>query len=383
MFDAAGTVVALYDASAGHLEILGAADMAAAVRDRWQRFPSDADVPLADVVRTGEPIFLESLEDWRARYPQSLPLLEAAGHQANAIAPLIVVGAVIGAVGVAFTAPRTFTPEDRSLLRSTAQHVALAMERARLLTSERASRLDAEQANRSKSEFLAVMSHELRTPLNAIGGYAELMEMGLHGPVTAEQSTALARIQRSQRHLLGLINGVLNYARVEGGHVQYDVADVELDGVLATCEALIAPQARAKNVALRFVESAPHLHARGDEEKIQQIVLNLLSNGVKFTEPGGRLELSCAAGSTGVDRVEVHVRDTGPGIEPSQLERVFQPFVQLDARLTRTREGAGLGLAISRDLARGMGGDLTVESTIREGSTFTLTLPAGDAHSAH
>jgi signal transduction histidine kinase len=166
---------------------------------------------------------------------------------------------------------------------------------------------------------------------------------------------------------------------VEGGHVQYDVADVVLDGVLATCEALIAPQARAKNVALRFVESAPHLRARGDEEKIQQIVLNLLSNGVKFTEPGGRLELSCGAGANGAEQVEVHVRDTGPGIEPSQLERVFQPFVQLDARLTRTRDGAGLGLAISRDLARGMGGDLTVQSTIREGSTFTLTLPAGDA----
>jgi signal transduction histidine kinase len=375
IFDAAGTVIVRLDADRGELEILGHSDMPADIHQAWQRFPADADVPLAHVVRTGEPLFLESRDDWQSRFPDGIPLLEASGHHANAVAPLLVNGVAIGSLGVAFTGPRVFSDEDRALLRSTAQHAGLALERARLVEAERASRREAELANRSKSEFLAVMSHELRTPLNAIGGYAELMEMGLHGPVTPEQTTALARIQRSQRHLLGLINGVLNYARVEGGHVHYDIADVVMDEVLATCEALIAPQARAKNVALTFSGCDAQLHARGDGEKVQQIILNLLSNGVKFTEPGGRLEMSCGTSSAAPACVEVRVTDTGSGIEPHQLDRVFQPFVQLDARLTRTREGTGLGLAISRDLARGMGGDLTLMSTPGVGSTFILTLP--------
>jgi signal transduction histidine kinase len=253
-------------------------------------------------------------------------------------------------------------------------------ERERLLAAERAAvaerdrlLLEVGAANRAKSEFLAVMSHELRTPLNAIGGYAELMELEIHGPITPDQRTALARIQTSQRHLLGLVNGVLNYMKVEGGHVDYDVYDVAIDEVLATCEALTAPQARAKRLALRFDGCDPNICARVDREKLQQIVLNLLSNAIKFTEPDGAVTLSCDA-SDGT--VRIHVADTGRGIPPEQLERIFQPFVQVDARLTRTQEGVGLGLAISRDLARGMGGDLTAVSTHQKGSTFTLTLPA-------
>jgi signal transduction histidine kinase len=260
------------------------------------------------------------------------------------------------------------------------EQVIAAVERERLLAAERAAVVERDRlllevgaANRAKSEFLAVMSHELRTPLNAIGGYAELMELEIHGPVTPEQRTALARIQTSQRHLLGLVNGVLNYMRVEGGHVDYDVHDVVVDEALATCEALTAPQARAKRLALRFDGCAANICARVDREKLQQIVLNLLSNAIKFTEPDGAVTLSCDA-SDGT--VRIHVADTGRGIPPEQLERIFQPFVQVDARLTRTQEGVGLGLAISRDLARGMGGDLTAVSVLYGGSTFTLTLPS-------
>jgi YD repeat-containing protein len=220
------------------------------------------------------------------------------------------------------------------------------------------------------------MSHELRTPLNAIGGYAELMDLGIHGPVTAEQREALRRMQKSQRHLLGLINGVLNYTRVERGTVPYEVVDVALDEVLATSEALVAPQVRARGLRLDFPGCDRRLRARADREKVQQIVLNLLSNAVKFTEPGGTVRLACDAADT---VVRVTVADTGVGVPPDKLAAIFEPFVQVDSRLTRTKEGVGLGLAISRDLARGMGGDISAESEVGRGSVFTLVLPKASA----
>jgi signal transduction histidine kinase len=238
--------------------------------------------------------------------------------------------------------------------------------------AERQARQAAEAANRAKSEFLAIMSHELRTPLNAIDGYAELMELGIHGELTDDQRQDLARIRKSQRHLLGLINGVLNYARIEAGAIRYDIGDVVIDEVLATCEALIAPQARGKRLAFEYTIRDRSLIVRADAEKLQQIVLNLLSNAVKFTEPGGQLGMGCAADG---DEIRVVVSDTGRGIAADQLARVFEPFVQVDVRLVRTQDGVGLGLAISRDLARGMGGDLTGESTFGVGTRFTLSLP--------
>jgi signal transduction histidine kinase len=234
------------------------------------------------------------------------------------------------------------------------------------------ARAVAESANRAKSEFLAVMSHELRTPLNAIGGYAELIELGIRGPVTPEQCADLERIQRSQRHLLGLINGVLNYARLETGNVRYEITDVQADELLATCEALVAPQARAKRLRLSVPPCPPSLTFRADREKVQQIILNLLTNSIKFTDDGGTVEVGCADEG---DSVAINVSDTGCGIPPEKLSAIFDPFVQVDARLTRTQEGVGLGLAISRDLAQGMRGDLMVESTAGQGSTFTLRLP--------
>jgi PAS domain S-box-containing protein len=256
----------------------------------------------------------------------------------------------------------------------TAQVLARREVEVLLVESERA-RDDAEAANRAKSEFLAVMSHELRTPLNAIGGYAELIELGIRGPVTAEQRADLERIQQSQRHLLGLINGVLNYARVEAGAVHYAADAVQVAEVLATCEALIAPQVRARGLMLERTDCDEALLVLADREKLQQIVLNLLSNAVKFTDPGGHVSLRGVPSSDGT-RVIVQVTDTGIGIAAEQLEHAFEPFVQIDAKLTRTREGTGLGLAISRDLARGMGGELTAESVLGVGSTFTVTLPA-------
>jgi len=256
--------------------------------------------------------------------------------------------------------------------RDIADRKAAEAERERLLAGERTAREEAEGANRAKSEFLAVMSHELRTPLNAIDGYAELMELGIRGPVTESQRQDLARIRKSQRHLLGLVNGVLNYSRVEAGAVRYDLEDIWVHEALGACEALVAPQARSRDLVLHVGGCTPPPAVRADREKLQQVVLNLLSNAVKFTEPGGRVDVACV---TAADHVAITITDTGRGIAPDQLDRIFEPFVQVDASRTRTSEGVGLGLAISRDLARGMGGDLTAESTFGRGSTFTLTLP--------
>jgi len=234
-----------------------------------------------------------------------------------------------------------------------------------------AARRLAEEANRAKSEFLAVMSHELRTPLNAIGGYAELIELGIHGPVTPEQREALDRVQRSKRLLLGLINQVLNYARIETGAVRYAMADVLLDEVLGTCGSIIAPQLRAQGLAYRYGGCDKLLTVRADQEKLEQVIINLLANAVKFTERGGTVSIDVEPGDSSVT---IRVRDTGIGIARNRLDVIFDPFVQVDAQYTRTRDGVGLGLAISRDLTTGMGGELTVRSEVGKGSEFSVTL---------
>jgi PAS domain S-box-containing protein len=236
------------------------------------------------------------------------------------------------------------------------------------------ARATAEEANRAKSQFLAVMSHELRTPLNAIGGYAQLMELGIHGPITEEQRGALERITGAQRHLLRLINEVLNLARIEAGRVEFTPERVVLADVVAAVMPMLEPQIAAAGLTSEAnVDRA--LVATADFEKLQQILINLLTNAVKFTPAGGRITVSAEREAAG-ERVLVHVRDTGIGIPADKLERVFEPFVQVDSGRTRRKDGTGLGLAISRDLARGMHGELTARSVEGEGSTFTIALPA-------
>ena len=232
---------------------------------------------------------------------------------------------------------------------------------------------EVEAANRAKSGFLAAMSHELRTPLNAISGYAQLMQEGIAGPVTDQQLEYLSRIRTSQQHLLGIVNDMLNYSRIEAGEVSYERAPVSMHDVVERVIAMVAPQAARKGLQLDHGPCAPDVVAQADALKAEQVLLNLVSNAVKFTPEAGRIDVTCGWRD---GEATIEVRDTGPGIPAEMLEAIFDPFVQLGRTLTSTQEGAGLGLAISRDLARAMGGDVTVESTLGAGSSFTLQLPA-------
>jgi PAS domain S-box-containing protein len=233
-------------------------------------------------------------------------------------------------------------------------------------------RQEADEANRTKTSFLAAMSHELRTPLNAIAGYVELLLLGVRGPLNDEQAADLHRIRRSQQHLLSLINDILNFSRIDSGHVTYRIEPVSLASVVDTVSLMIMPQAINRGISFRPQPCAPSIIALGDASKVEQVLLNLLTNAVKFTLPGGQVDLRCDS-HDGV--VTAEVSDTGVGIPADRLHDIFEPFVQLDRSLENPREGVGLGLAISRDLARGMQGDLTVKSVVGVGSTFTLRLP--------
>ena len=234
-----------------------------------------------------------------------------------------------------------------------------------------AARRLAEEANSAKGQFLATMSHELRTPLNAIVGYVDLLDIGVHGPLTDAQREDLARIRRSEETLHRLIEDVLRFARLESGKIEYRYEEVVLGRVLATLESFIAPRLAQKNLEYRFDPDGAAVTVSIDRDKLEQIMLNLLSNAVKFTDRG-RIAVRCLV-SDGTFRIDV--ADTGRGIQEPLLDSIFEPFTQGDRSLTRSAEGTGLGLSISRQLARGMGGDIAVESVFGNGSTFSLILP--------
>ncbi|MFL5613417.1 MAG: ATP-binding protein [Gemmatimonadaceae bacterium] len=292
-------------------------------------------------------------------------------------APLRASGRLVGVIHAGTIEAREFSEEDVILLQLIADRVAHAIERARLLDAERAARAEAELANRAKMEFLAMMSHELRTPLNAIAGYAELLAIGLRGPLTEAQLADVQAIHRNERHLLSLIEEVLTFAKIDAGRIRLDPEDVRVSAALASMSDLIAPQMEQKQLEYQLEPCDSSLAVFADVEKLQQIVLNLLSNAVKFTPAGGRITISARLHAHGSE-VEIRVQDTGIGIPDDKKESIFEPFVQLDGGLTRTSQGTGLGLAISRDLARAMHGDLVVFSEEGKGAEFVLTLPRGE-----
>jgi PAS domain S-box-containing protein len=385
-----------------------------------RRYPTDpnARTGVPNVLRTGQLEWLseipDSLIEAGAVDDEHLRLVRELGLHSYAVAPLMVGDDVIGAITfVHAESRRTFTAHDLTLAQSVARRAAMAIHNARLVRElsdahaklrsqseeleaqaselEEAmaelelrneelvektalaelARAEAEQANASKSQFLANMSHELRTPLNAIGGYAELLELGVHGPVTDAQVGALERIKRNQRRLIALINDLLNFVKLRAGRLEITLAPEPLHEILDGILPLVEPQVKKKELVLSVGEAPLDLFVYANRERVEQVLLNLISNAVKFTPTGGSISVTS---ETQGRNVMIHVTDSGIGIAEDQLAKIFEPFVQLSQSPARDNQGVGLGLAISRDLMNGMGGDLEVESRVGAGSRFTMIL---------
>jgi signal transduction histidine kinase len=248
-----------------------------------------------------------------------------------------------------------------------------------------AARDEAQQASRAKSEFLATMSHEIRTPINAVVGYTDLMEMGLAGPLTVQQREYIGRIRMSSEHLTTLVNDVLDFAKIESGQMRFAREVGSVPAVINAVASMLQGRSVSKQVELR-IDCPLETVFLGDGHRVQQILLNLVANALKFTDEGGRVDISCERRASRAhppmeDAADQHewtcitVADNGIGIAADQLDRIFEPFVQGQPGYTRPHGGAGLGLAISRSLARLMGGDISVESAPGDGARFTVWLP--------
>ncbi len=335
-------------------------------------------------IQSEEPLVIDDTEGDPVY--REIPTVKSLGVGAYVGVPLVIDGnKALGSFCAIDLKPRQWTPREVEVLTELAASAKREIELRLATKAERDARIEAEEARRaaeeanaSKSMFLAMMSHELRTPLNAIGGYADLIDFGIHGPVTPAQSDALGKIKRSSKHLLGLINNVLNFSKVEAGQISYTIETVPVGPLVRETEAMIKPQMIASGLRYRS-DGDDLLAVRADPEKLRQIILNLLTNSLKFTESGGEITVEWGEiGSTErsfEQMAYLRVRDTGAGIDKSKLQSIFEPFVQVDEGLRRTNDGVGLGLAISRLLAREMSGELVAESELGRGSTFTLTLP--------
>ena len=309
-----------------------------------------------------------------ANGPHNLAIIRELGFGSLLVTPLIARARVLGAI--TFVSPpgdTLFTEEEIAVASDLADRCAMALENARLYRETDALRVAADIANGAKSAFLGNMSHELRTPLNAIGGYADILDLGLHGPVTPEQQADLARIKLNQQHLLRLIAEILNFVSAQGRYADFPLTPVRIRTSIDDVAELLTGSLRDRGLELDRWSCDPDAMVIGDRDRIRQILINLVANAVKYTQAGGgRITISCKVMR---DVVQISVADCGPGIPPEKMEEIFEPFTQLMSGLTDRQGGVGLGLAISRELARAMRGDLTVESILGEGSRFMLSLP--------
>ena len=379
---ASSCVIDLVDAD-GELErvatVFDSGELSRLVGEMRRRNPitSGTRHPSREVLATGASIFYPEIgpdvlplvvDD----HPDSLALARRFNPTSCVFVALRARGRTLGVMSLSTAGMRRrFDDRDRVLIEELAQRVAMAVDNARLHEAERRARAEAEAANQAKSDFLAIMSHELRTPLTAVVGYTELLADEVVGPVNDTQRDHLSRVRASSEHLLMLIEDILSFARIEAGREQVHIEEFGLAALLEQAAVIVRPLAEKKNLAFTLGGHDSRAVMRSDPQKVRQIIINLLANAVKFTTTGG-VQLQARVRG---DRVEFEVSDTGPGIALEHLERVFDAFWQVDQRITRKAGGTGLGLSVARQLARLLGGDVSVRSTIGQGSIFIIDLP--------
>jgi signal transduction histidine kinase/CHASE3 domain sensor protein len=334
--------------------------------------PLDAPYPMATAAREARPVMLSAPDAIAREFPAIVTQHRIDRIQALGAFPLQINGRVTGVLLVRFQRAQPLDGADRAFLGALSRIAAEAFERARLFEAERAARQAAEAANRAKAAFLASMSHELRTPLQAALGFAQLVRSGVYGAVNEQQAEVLGRVERSQTHLARLIDDILDFARLEAGRVRIEPVPVPLTEVISELAPLIEPQAAKKKIELTLLPPDERLVVMADRHRLQQVLVNIVGNAIKFTPENGMIRVGAVRDGASAT---IFVRDTGKGIPADRLQAIFEPFVQVEDALTRTNSGAGLGLAISRDLTRAMGGDLKVESELGVGSTFSIILP--------
>jgi signal transduction histidine kinase len=352
--------------------------LARSLEDPWNPASDTSGAPIAAPLSAREPRVITQNSAASlvaaAHGARNLELLRKLGFGALLVVPLVLGDRCLGAITfVTREGDAPLSDDEITLASELADRCAIALDHARLYAQADELREAADAANRGKSTFLGNMTHELLAPLNAIGGFAGIMEMELHGPVTSEQRADLERIKRNQEHLVSLISGILEYVRSESGHTEYHPERLPVGALMREVAEMLASAAAGKDLGLRVQSSEDQAPLWADPVRVRQILVNLVTNAVKYSPDGaGGIVLSATAGP---DVVRIQVSDAGSGIPREQLGAIFEPFVQLKGGLRDRQGGVGLGLAISRDLARGMNGDITVESTVGTGSRFTLTLP--------
>jgi signal transduction histidine kinase len=348
-----------------------------------QQLPLDAPVPLAEVARVGEPLFLPSENSLR-RYAEWGAAMIAAGSRSAAIVPVWANGELRGVLGLAWPDARVFDEDERAFVLTLGVMCAQAIMRAHLRAAELESRQaehlareTAERANQSKAHFIAMISHELRTPINAVIGYTELLTEEISGPVSTLQRDNLGRMRASGTHLLGLIEDLLGYARIEAGKEVVRPESVALADIVEQSLVLVRPIAERKGLRIRVEAPPDEVLLHTDPRKLRQVLVNLLANAVKYTVNGEVVLLLRIEGHDAEVRVFFEVTDAGPGIAAEDHEHIFELFWQKDPTAKHGAGSSGLGLSVARQLARLLGGDVVVgRSVLAEGSTFVVSLPA-------